>query len=264
MSLPWPSLLPPWLLFAMAGALGGSFLNVLIHRLPRMAERRMLRESGAPPSEWPGGSASYNLFLPGSHCPACDCPIPPYRNIPLLSWLLQRGRAACCGTSIPLRYWLVEVLSLCLALGAWWCYDSTFTGALAFFALALLLALGAMALEGQRIPRDLLYFFLWGGLLVNSGGLFASAEQATWAAALLALLALPGGHSDEREECILLAAAIGAWLGWLWLAVLALIVFPILLGGHLLHRPGWSPLAIMAAAGIFLFLVRGGAPYFAR
>jgi len=255
--------LPTWLLFALAGALVGSFLNVLIHRLPRMAQRRMLREAGVPATEWPGGAAPYNLFLPGSHCPRCDSPIPLYRNIPLLSWLLQRGRAACCGGAIPLRYWLVEALAVCLALAAWWRGPSPVAQALVFFALAMLLALAALSLERQR-TSELLYILLWGGLLVSSGGFFVSALQAIWAAAVcVALLALPWGASRERDECILLAAAVGAWLGWQGLAGLLLLVVPILLALRLLRRPGWPPLALAAAVSILLFLWKGSAPYFA-
>ena len=256
--MPPVSPLPPaWLLFALAGMLSGSFLNVLIYRLPRMAERKMLQGAGVPRDAWPGGAGPYNLFLPGSRCPACGHPIPAHRNIPLLSWLLLRGRAACCGASIPLRYFLVELLCLCLALAAWLRYGNGSTAAAAFLALALLLALGTMAQQLQSAPASLLYLLLWSGLLVNSSGLFVSAGQGVWAAAApLALLVLPAARTRQRKECILLAAALSAWLGWPGLLVSAAVT---VLSRYVLRRCSLPPLTLLAAGGTLLFLL----PYFA-
>jgi len=108
-----------WTAVLFAGALTGSFLNVLVHRLPRMRRRRRLRDAGAEEDAeriWPG---PYNLFLPRSHCPHCRAPIALQRNIPLLSWLLLRGVAPCCGARIPAQYFFLELLTVLAWPYAW-------------------------------------------------------------------------------------------------------------------------------------------------
>ncbi|MDA0955565.1 MAG: prepilin peptidase, partial [Proteobacteria bacterium] len=112
--------LNPTLLMVYAGLFGavlGSFLNVVIHRLPRQLEaetQAWLREqTGQPRLE----TKPYNLAWPASHCPQCERPLPWFHNLPVLSWLALRGRSACCNTPIAKRYPLVEGLMALLTMG---------------------------------------------------------------------------------------------------------------------------------------------------
>ncbi|GIX27585.1 MAG: type 4 prepilin-like proteins leader peptide-processing enzyme [Burkholderiales bacterium] len=104
----------PVLLVSLATVLGllvGSFLNVVIHRLPLMLEREWRRQCAELRGEALPGEERFNLFFPRSRCPACGSPIGALYNIPLVSWFSLRGEASCCGASISARYPVVEALS---------------------------------------------------------------------------------------------------------------------------------------------------------
>ncbi len=207
----------------LLGLVVGSFLNVVIHRLPRMLERRWQAECRELTGDAPGADdAPYNLVVPGSNCPACGHKIRPWENIPLLSYILLRGRCSACGTHISARYPLVELASGILALLVAWHYGAGWqTGAALVFTWALL-ALTLIDLETQLLPDVITLPLLWLGLLVNLNGLFVPLSQAVIGAAAgylslwfvyHAFRLLTGkegmGYGDFK-----LLAALGAWFGW--------------------------------------------------
>ena len=207
----------------LLGLVVGSFLNVVIHRLPRMLERRWQAECRELTGDAPGADdAPYNLVVPGSNCPACGHKIRPWENIPLLSYILLRGRCSACGTHISARYPLVELASGMLALLVAWHYGAGWqTGAALVFTWGLL-ALTLIDLETQLLPDVITLPLLWLGLLVNLNGLFVPLSQAVIGAAAgylslwlvyHAFRLLTGkegmGYGDFK-----LLAALGAWFGW--------------------------------------------------
>jgi leader peptidase (prepilin peptidase)/N-methyltransferase len=247
----------------LLGLIVGSFLNVVIHRLPIMMERQW-REQCAElqAGEAAGGTAAsgkpterYTLIAPRSACPACHAPIGALQNIPILSYLFLRGRCARCGARISLRYPLVEALTgLLSALVAWklgFGWPSLAALALTWF----LVALAGIDIGHQLLPDSLTLPLMWMGLLLSlfapgPGGapipvdpraslIGAAAGYASlWSVYHLfrALTAREGmGYGDFK-----LLAALGAWLGWRMLLPVVLIAA-----------------AVGAVTGIVLIGVRG-------
>ncbi len=205
------------------GLLVGSFLNVVILRLPVMMERRWQREcaefTGAP---LPETAEPFNLVTPRSRCPECGHLISALENIPVLSYLWLRGRCRHCGTAIPMRYPLVEILSALLAITVAWHFGLDLPLPFALLLTWVLLALSFIDLDRQWLPDDLTLPFLWLGLLVNIRGVFTDLESAVIGAAAGYLILwfvyhvfrkLTGkegmGYGDFK-----LLAMLGAWLGW--------------------------------------------------
>ena len=213
------------LLVLCAGLLGllvGSFLNVVIHRLPKMMERRWQQEAREILGLDAVEQAPLTISKPASRCPACGVAIKPWQNIPVVSWLLLRGRAACCGVRISARYPLVELLvSLMSAACAWrFGYGSELLGALAL--TWALVALAFIDLDTQLLPDDITLPLLWGGLLFALfGGLVPLTSAVIGAiAGYLALwlvywgFKLATGKEGMGYGDFKLLAALGAWLGW--------------------------------------------------
>lgn len=215
------------------GLIVGSFLNVVIVRLPVVLEtswRRQCRELLELTPEDDAG-ATYNLVHPGSRCPHCDAPIRPLHNIPVLSWLWLRGRCARCRAPIGLRYPVIEFLAALLAVAALWKYGLSWqlAGALAFNWSFL--AMSAIDIEHQILPDNIVLPLLWVGLLANSFGLYTDIHSALYGAFLgyaslwlvfQAFLLVTGkegmGYGDFK-----LFACIGAWLGWQALPLVILL-----------------------------------------
>ena len=229
MPLGWPE----WLLAVLLGLIVGSFLNVLIHRLPRMLEAAWEADHAAwllvqqdVPGHHPATQQTaqrFDLWLPASHCPACNTPLRWFENFPLLGYLWLRGRCAHCGARISPRYPLVELASAALAAYCAWRYGLTLQ-ALAWFGFgATLLSLALIDWDTTYLPDSLTLPLLWAGLLAAAAGLtITPLPQAVWGAAIgyaslrlvyeifLRLTGREGmGHGDFK-----LYAAIGAWLGW--------------------------------------------------
>lgn len=206
----------------LAGLIVGSFLNVVIHRLPKMLERQWRAEcaelSGtpAPPAE------RYDLVKPRSACPKCGRMIPAIENIPLASYLVLGGKCAGCGAAISLRYPVVEALSGAVAGYIAWRYGLSLVmlGAL-LFAWAMI-ALAFIDLDTFYLPDSITLPLLWAGLLFNAGGTFTDLHSAVLGAAAgyLALWAVfwafkfATGKEGMGYGDFKLLAAIGAWLGW--------------------------------------------------
>lgn len=226
----------PWLylsLIFLFSLMIGSFLNVVIHRLPIMLER----EWHADYRDYFGSEVAtspaepYNLMVPRSRCPHCDHPISALENIPLLSWLWLKGRCRQCKTPISARYPLVELLTALLSVTV----AATLTpgwGALAALALTwVLVALTFIDLDKMLLPDQLTLPLLWGGLLFNLAGGFVPLADAV-IGAMAGYLVLWGlywafklltgkegmGHGDFK-----LLAALGAWLGWQALPIVLLL-----------------------------------------
>ncbi|ABI57423.1 prepilin peptidase [Alkalilimnicola ehrlichii MLHE-1] len=215
------------------GLLVGSFLNVVILRLPIMMERAWASEVAASRGEVheDAQSTPFNLVTPRSHCPQCGHTLSALENIPVVSWLLLRGRCRACGTRISGRYPLVELttglLSALVVLQLGWTPET----AAALLLTWTLVALSGIDLDHQLLPDSLTLPLLWAGLLVNSTGLFAELTDAVWGAALGYLVLwgvfhafrLLTGKEGMGYGDFKLLAALGAWLGWQALPLIILL-----------------------------------------
>jgi len=250
----------------LAGLIVGSFLNVIIHRLPKMLERQWRSECAelagtpSPPAE------RYDLVKPRSACPKCGHMIPAIENIPLASYLFLGGKCSQCRAPISLRYPVVEALSGALAGYIAWRYglSTAMLGALLF--TWAMIALAFIDLDTFYLPDSITLPLLWAGLLFNAGGTFTDLNSAVIGAAAgyIALWAvfwafkLATGKEGMGYGDFKLLAAIGAWLGWKMLPLtilassmvgatvgIALIVF----AKHARERPiPFGP--YLAAAGV--------------
>ncbi len=245
-----------WLLLTATlflGLLVGSFLNVVAWRVPRMLEREwhgQCREllGITPEHTATADEAPYNLVTPRSRCPLCDHAITALENIPLLSYLVLRGRCSACGAKISPRYPIIEAATGLLSLLVVWQLGPTPQALAGLLLLWSLIALTVIDLDHQLLPDNLTLPLLWLGLLLSLGGLFTSPTDAIigaiagylvlWSVyhAFRLLTGKEGmGYGDFK-----LLAALGAWFGWQ--ALPAIILFASLVG---------------AVVGITLVLLRG-------
>ena len=218
----------------MAGGVGlliGSFLNVVIHRLPQMMQREadnyLAHETGknAPHTE------RYNLLTPRSACPHCAAPVPAGYNIPVLGYLLLQGRCTRCEATISPRYPLVEILSTLLSAWLGWHFGLGAAGLAALVFAYFLIALSVIDTQTQLLPDSLTLPLLWLGLLVNLNGNFAPLGDAVLGAAAgyLVLWAIywvfrfATGKEGMGYGDFKLMAALGAWLGWQVLPLVLLL-----------------------------------------
>ena len=226
-----PGNLPVALVAALFGLIVGSFLNVVIHRVPKMMQREsdnyVAEESGLPLPY----TDRYNLMLPHSHCTACGHRITAMENIPVISYLLLRGKCSGCKTPISVRYPLVELLTGALSALLIWHFGSGWTGLATLVFAWLLIAMTFIDADTQMLPDDLTFPLLWAGLLVNINGTFVPLQDAVIGAAAgyLALWAvywafkLATGKEGMGYGDFKLLAALGAWLGWTMLPTIILL-----------------------------------------
>nr|WP_322062359.1 A24 family peptidase [Paraburkholderia sp. J63] len=225
------------------GLVVGSFLNVVVHRLPIMLERAWRADAAeafghAPTSDerftddianvnensnaHDGLPARYNLWLPRSACPHCGHVLRAWENIPVASWLMLRGRCSQCGTRVSVRYPLIELAGAACAASALLAFGPTGKALAAFALCATLIATSAIDLEHQLLPDAITLPLIWAGLLVNFAETFTDLHAAVigavagylalWSVYWLfrLLRGVEGmGHGDFK-----LLAALGAWLGW--------------------------------------------------
>ncbi|BBG83283.1 prepilin peptidase, pilD-like [Aeromonas hydrophila] len=226
----------PWLYFSLVflfSLMIGSFLNVVIHRLPIMLEREWQAEylGYFNPETQPQQEERYNLMVPRSACPHCSHAITAMENIPLLSWLWLKGRCRECQAPISARYPLVELLTALLSLVV----AATFApgwGLLAALLLTwVLVALTFIDLDKMLLPDQLTLPLLWGGLLFNLTGGFAPLADAVIGAmagylvlwSLYWAFKLLTGKEGMGYGDFKLLAALGAWLGWQALPIVLLL-----------------------------------------
>ncbi len=209
---------------ALLGLLVGSFLNVVIHRLPKMMEAQWAAEAaeleGRAAAE--PAAAPFNLVAPRSRCPHCGHQITALENIPVLSWLWLRGRCSQCKQPISARYPLIEALTGLLAAAAVWRFGLTVPGIAAVGLCFALVSLTFIDLDTQLLPDDITLPLLWAGLLVNLLGGFVPLRDAVIGAMAGYLLLwsiywafrLLTGKEGMGYGDFKLLAALGAWFGW--------------------------------------------------
>lgn len=225
----------------LAGLIVGSFLNVVIHRLPRMLERSW-DEQAADLLEQKDQleiakklrdthSHRYNLVTPASTCPHCAHKIRPYENIPIVSYMFLRGKCSSCAASISARYPIVEAISGILAAYAGWRFGFTLTMAGVLVFVWALVVLTAIDIDTQLLPDDITLPLLWLGLLVNMGSGLTPLPSAVLGAiggylslwSVYWLFKLTTGKEGMGFGDFKLLAAIGAWLGWKMLPAVILL-----------------------------------------
>lgn len=226
-----PATLSATLVAALFGLLVGSFLNVVIHRIPKMMQREsdnyVAQESGKEPPH----TDRYNLMVPRSACPHCGHGITALENIPVISWLALRGKCRKCKAPISARYPAVELLTGILAGVLVWTFGSGLAGLATLLFLFLLVAMTFIDIDTQLLPDDLTYPLLWAGLLVNLHGTFVPLQDAVVGAAagylmlwsVYWLFKLVTGKEGMGYGDFKLLAALGAWLGWQMLPTIILL-----------------------------------------
>jgi leader peptidase (prepilin peptidase)/N-methyltransferase len=231
----------PALFAACAGVFSlmvGSFLNVVIHRLPRMmdsAERSYFSEmyAGAQPSpQAPDTDANLNLWKPRSRCPSCGHQITALENIPVVSWLVLRGKCSACKASISARYPVVEMLTAALSAAVAAKYGFSAAGLGGIVLVWALIALAFIDADTQLLPDDITLPLLWTGLLVNLAfNAFVPLNAAVIGAmagyltlwSIYWLFKLLTGKEGMGYGDFKLLAALGAWLGWSMLPAIILL-----------------------------------------
>ena len=230
------------------GLMVGSFLNVVIYRLPIMLEREWRAECAeilgtaggcAPAGVSPAAPLpAFTLSTPGSSCPACKAPIRAWQNIPLVSWLMLRGRCAACGVMISVRYPLVELSTGLLSAAVAWHFGFGAAAACALVVTWALIALSGIDIDHQFLPDGITLPLMWLGLLAavilgaHTGGALPVAPRDAIIGAAVGYLSLwcvyqlyrlitgkeGMGYGDFK-----LFAALGAWLGWKVLPLVLLL-----------------------------------------
>ncbi len=223
---------------ALLGLMIGSFLNVLIHRLPKMMQaewevqcaelnNRALQDPDSALNVKP----TYNLWMPRSACPNCQHQISARENIPVLSWLMLGGKCATCKTPISVRYPLVEMLAAILSAAVAWKFGMSWQTLGGLIFVWALIALAFIDFDTTLLPDSLTLPLVWLGLLFNLKGQFASLSDAVIGAMLGYLILwsiywlfkLATGKEGMGFGDFKLLAAIGAWLGWELLPVTILL-----------------------------------------
>jgi leader peptidase (prepilin peptidase) / N-methyltransferase len=220
-----------WPLVAVLGLCLGSFLNVVIMRLPAMLMlgwRAEAREALELPEE---ESPRFNLLVPRSICPQCETPIAWHDNLPVIGWLKRRGRCAACDTRISPQYPLVELAGAGLALAALALFGATWQALFIYAACLTLLALAVIDLRTQLLPDVVTLPLLWAGLLyqllfqplmLSSAVIGAMAGYlALWS--VYWLFKLVTGKEGMGYGDFKLLAALGAWLGWQYLPMVLIL-----------------------------------------
>ena len=210
-------------LLGLLGLMIGSFLNVVVYRLPKMMERQWAMECAEYSGTTPPVHAPFNLMVPRSRCPHCDHPIPWFENIPLVSYMVLRGKCAACKAPISPRYPLVELATGVLFAFCTWRWGITVTGAIWCVFSATLLTLALIDWDTTLLPDDLTLPLMWLGLLAASlKWTSVSLDSALWGAAAgyLSLWAVywafkwVTGKEGMGYGDFKLFAALGAWFGW--------------------------------------------------
>ncbi|WP_153145617.1 A24 family peptidase [Dechloromonas sp. H13] len=221
-------------LAAVAGLLGlcvGSFLNVVIHRLPRMMEQEWHAQCADLRGETPSTAAPLSLARPRSRCPACGHQITVLENIPIVSYLLLRGKCSNCAVPIPLRYPVVEALAGLLSAYAIWHFGPTLQAIGALFLIWALIALTAIDFDTQLLPDSITLPLLWLGLTMNIAGTYVDLHSAVIGAmtgylslwSVFWAFKLATGKEGMGYGDFKLLAALGAWLGWQMLPTIILL-----------------------------------------
>ena len=226
------------IIFAILGLTVGSFLNVVILRIPKRLFwdwteqcKQWLKENPENQTERPP-----SIVLEASHCPYCKTKIKPWHNIPIMGYLLLKGRCAACGKPISLRYPLVELLTAILTAAVIWRFGITLEGVFAVILTWTLIIQTGIDIDHQLLLDEISFPIMWLGLLITLIPIFATPRDAILGAALgymilwsvFQLFKLTTGKEGMGYGDFKLLALLGAWLGWQYLP--QIILFSTLLG----------------------------------
>jgi len=226
-----PATLAATLAAALFGLLIGSFLNVVVYRLPVMAQRELdnyiAHEAG---KELPHQDR-FNLMVPRSACPHCGHRISALENIPIVSWLLLRGKCSACKAPISARYPVVEAATGLLSAVLVWNLGSGWLGLAGLAFTYFLIAMTLIDYDTKTLPDDLTYPLLWLGLLINLNGTIVPLRDAVIGAmagyvslwAVYWLFKLVTGKEGMGYGDFKLLAALGAWMGWAMLPTIIIL-----------------------------------------
>lgn len=221
-------------LAAMAGLLGlcvGSFLNVVIHRLPKIMEQEWHAQCADLRGETASTVAQLSLAKPRSRCPTCGHQITAGENIPVLSYLLLKGKCAGCGTSISLRYPIIEIFTGLLSAYTAWHFGATLATAGGLLLVWSLIAVAAIDFDTQLLPDSITLPLLWLGLCFNLGTTYVDLPTAVIGAmagylslwTVFWLFKIATGKEGMGYGDFKLLAALGAWLGWQMLPTIIML-----------------------------------------
>lgn len=221
------------------GLLVGSFLNVVIYRLPIMMENDFKAEQealadhklGDTPSTDPIKKPQFNLVVPASRCPHCGHKIRAWENIPVISYIFLRGKCSDCKANISLRYPSIELMTGILSVIVIYTLGVSWAGLAGLLFIWCLITLTMIDLDTFYLPDSITLPLLWLGLLVNSAGIFSSLASAVWGAAagylilwsIYHLFKLLTGKEGMGYGDFKLLAALGAWMGWQMLPQIILL-----------------------------------------
>lgn len=217
---------------AILGLLVGSFLNVVIYRVPKMLDRDWREQccellgQGSPESE-----PTFNLVTPNSTCPHCGHAIRPWENIPVVSYLFLRGKCSACRGPISLRYPIIELVTGLLSLFVVYHFGVNTTGLAVLVLTWSLIALTMIDIDTQLLPDNITLPLLWLGLIANHFGMFVSLGDALWGAiagylslwTVYWLFKIVTGKEGMGFGDFKLLAALGAWMGWQMLPIIVLM-----------------------------------------
>jgi leader peptidase (prepilin peptidase)/N-methyltransferase len=243
-----PATLAAVLVAALFGLLIGSFLNVVVYRLPLMAQRDLENYLADRAGQDLPHQDRFNLMVPRSACPHCGHQITALENIPVISWLVLRGKCSACKAPISPRYPVVEAVTGLLSALVIWQLGSGWAGLAALVFTYLLIALTLIDYDIKELPDDLTYPLLWIGLLLNLNGTLVPLHDAVigavagymvlWTVNFVfeRIRGIPGmGNGDFK-----LLAALGAWMGWQMLPTIIILssVVGAIVGGGLILFAG--------------------------
>jgi leader peptidase (prepilin peptidase)/N-methyltransferase len=215
---------------AVFGLAIGSFLNVVIHRLPKMMEREWQAQCAELRGEPPAPAPRFNLATPRSSCPACGHRIAALENVPLVSYLWLRGKCAACRAPIGIRYPVVEAFTGVATAYCAWRFGFGYAAFGAMLFTWCMIALTVIDIDTQLLPDSITLPLLWAGLVFNLGGTFVDLQSAVIGAVAGYLVLwivywafrLATGKEGMGFGDFKLLAAIGAWLGWKMLPLVIL------------------------------------------
>jgi leader peptidase (prepilin peptidase)/N-methyltransferase len=226
-----PATLAATLAALLFGLLIGSFLNVVVYRLPVMAQRELdnyiAHEAG---KELPHQDR-FNLMVPRSACPHCGHQITALENIPIVSWLFLRGKCSACKAPISPRYPIVEAVTGLLSAVLVWHFGSGWLGLASLVFAYFLIAMTLIDYDTKTLPDDLTFPLLWLGLLINLDGMIVPLRDAVIGAmagymslwAVYWLFKLATGKEGMGYGDFKLLAALGAWMGWAMLPTIVIL-----------------------------------------
>lgn len=219
----------------IVGLCVGSFLNVIIYRVPIILEREWQKEAKHILDIDPAGnsedSETFNLAYPNSRCPHCGHAIKPYENIPVISWIFLKGKCSKCSAPISLRYPAIELFTGILSGFVAYQFGFSVAAAAAVLLSWFLIALTMIDYDHQLLPDNMTLPLMWLGLILNYFGVFTDLGSALWGAIagygtlwlVYWAFKLTTGKQGMGYGDFKLLAALGAWLGWQLLPVIIIL-----------------------------------------